>query len=85
MSAGLPVVAEAGGELLEADALIFIRVKSAKDCSYALSISSLQRRKRGKFVCIETAVFTSDLGKLFFPSLLQGSSSGVPGSFALFV
>ena len=30
MSAGLPVVAEAGGELLEADALIFIRVSRSK-------------------------------------------------------
>ena len=45
MSAGLPVVAEAGGELLEADALVFIRVKSVKDCSYALSISALQWRE----------------------------------------
>jgi hypothetical protein len=85
MSAGLPVVAEAGGELLEADALIFIRVKSVKDCSYALSISALQWRESGKFVCIETAVFTSNLGKFCFPSLLQGCPPGVPGSFPLFV
>tara|TARA_B100001057_G_scaffold500307_1_gene614640 strand:+ start:2239 stop:2724 length:486 start_codon:yes stop_codon:yes gene_type:complete len=85
MPAGPPVVAEAGGKLLEADAFIFIRVQSAKDCSYALSISAFQWRESGKFVCVETAVFTGDFGKLFFPSFLQGCPPGVPGSFPLFV
>jgi hypothetical protein len=85
MSSGLPVVAEAGGEFLEVDAAIFVRVQPAKNCSYALGVSALKWGEGCKLVRVKATIFTGDFGKLFFSSFLQGCSPSVPGSLPLLV
>ena len=70
------------GELIERHALVIISVQAAENCGYSFSVSSLERRKSGKLVDIQTSIFSRDLGKFFFSFGLQGSATGVTSSFA---
>ena len=83
-SAWLAVMTEPCGELFKVDALVVIRVQTAKDGSDALRVSAFKGRKGSKFVGIEASIITRDFCKFFFTLGFESSPAGIAGSFSLF-
>ena len=79
----LAAVAEAGGEFLEGNAPVVIRIHSCEYGGYALSIPACKRRQGRKFVDIKTAVLTCDFRKLFLALGFKGGAAGITGGFLL--
>ena len=83
MSSRLAAVAETSGEFRKVNALVVIRIHSAKDGGHALSIPARKRGQGRKFVSIETAVFACDLRKLLLALGLKGVPAGFTSGFLL--